>query len=64
MLHKAIRELYKNVVVIYGDTVEDVIAKDSDMKEVSLVADDINAKIKRPLTECDNKFFSREIADV
>ena len=40
MLHKAIRELYKNVVVIYGDTVEDVIAKDFNDKDYLLLIGD------------------------
>jgi len=62
MLHRAIRELYANVVVIYGDTVEDVVAKDSDMKEVTLVADDINAKITELETEYDNLQYARDRA--
>jgi len=62
MLHRAIRELYTNVVVIYGDTVEDVVAKDSDMKEVTLVADDINAKITELETEYDNLQYARDRA--
>ena len=62
MLHRAIRELYANVVVIYGDTVEDVVAKDSDMKEVTLVSDDINAKITELETEYDNLQYARDRA--
>ena len=62
MLHRAIRDLYANVVVIYGDTVEDVVAKDSDMKEVTLVADDINAKITELETEYDNLQYARDRA--
>ena len=62
MLHKAIRELYENVVVIYGDTIDDVVAKDVDMNEVTLVADDINAKITELQTASDNLQYARDRA--
>ena len=62
MLHKAIRELYENVVVIYGDTIDDVVAKDVDMHEVTLVSDDINAKITELQTASDNLQYARDRA--
>lgn len=61
-LHEAIYELYSDVVVIYGDTIEDVVAKDSDMNEVTLVADDINAKITELQNASDNLQYARDRA--
>jgi hypothetical protein len=62
MLHKAIRELYENVVVIYGDTLEDVVAKDADMQIVSLDLGDISAKISELEEANDNSEYARNRA--
>jgi len=50
MLHEAIRELYATAVLIMGDTVDNVVVKDDNGDEVSIVAEDITAKI----TELEN----------
>ena len=54
MLHKAIRELYDNVVVIYGDTIDDVVAKDKDMIEVVLNTTDVLSKVEELETATTN----------
>ena len=45
MLHEAIRELYETAVLIQGNTVNDVVVKDENGNEVSIVKDDVTAKI-------------------
>ena len=50
MLHEAIRELYDTAVLIQGNTVDDVVVKDENGDEVSIVKDDVTAKI----TELEN----------
>jgi hypothetical protein len=50
MLHEAIRELYDSAVLIMGDTVDNVVVKDDNGDEVSIVAEDVTAKI----TELEN----------
>tara|TARA_B100001778_G_C18432827_1_gene558645 strand:- start:46 stop:336 length:291 start_codon:yes stop_codon:yes gene_type:complete len=45
MLHEAIRELYDTAVLIQGNTVNDVVVKDENGNEVSIVKDDVTAKI-------------------
>ena len=45
MLHEAIRELYNTAVLIKGNTVDDVVVKDENGDEVSIVKDDVTAKI-------------------
>ena len=45
MLHEAIRELYDTAVLIQGNTVDDVVVKDANGDEVSIVKDDVTAKI-------------------
>ena len=50
MLHEAIRELYATAVLIMGDTVDNVVVKDDNGDEVSIVAEDVTAKI----TELEN----------
>tara|TARA_Y100001963_G_C6650720_1_gene385563 strand:+ start:578 stop:877 length:300 start_codon:yes stop_codon:yes gene_type:complete len=45
MLHEAIRELYDTAVLIQGNTVDDVVVKDENGDEVSIVKDDVTAKI-------------------
>ena len=45
MLHEAIRELYNTAVLIKGNTVDDVVVKDKNGDEVSIVKDDVTAKI-------------------
>jgi hypothetical protein len=46
-LHKAIRQIYSQVNVIYGDTKEKIIAKDENYNEVSI---DWN-KVEKKATE-------------
>ena len=50
MLHEAIRELYNTAVLIQGNTVDNVVVKDDNGDEVSIVAEDVTAKI----TELEN----------
>ena len=50
MLHEAIRELYDTAVLIQGNKVDDVVVKDENGDEVSIVKDDVTAKI----TELEN----------
>ena len=50
MLHEAIRELYDSAVLIMGDTVDNVVVKDDNGDEVSIVAEDVTAKV----TELEN----------
>ena len=50
MLHEAIRELYDTAVLIMGDTVDNVVVKDDNGDVVSIVAEDVTAKI----TELEN----------
>jgi hypothetical protein len=45
MLHEAIRELYNTAVLIQGNTVDNVVVKDDNGDEVSIVAEDVTAKI-------------------
>tara|TARA_B100000287_G_scaffold52557_1_gene46303 strand:- start:389 stop:703 length:315 start_codon:yes stop_codon:yes gene_type:complete len=45
MLHEAIRALYDTAVLIQGNTVNDVVVKDKNGDEVSIVKDDVTAKI-------------------
>ena len=50
MLHEAIRELYDNVVLIMGNSVDDVVVKDESGDDITIVPDDVTAKI----TELEN----------
>ena len=50
MLHEAIRELYDSAVLIMGDTVDNVVVRDENGDEVSIVPEDVTAKI----TELEN----------
>jgi hypothetical protein len=43
-LHKAIRQIYSQVNVIYGDTKEKIIAKDKNYNEVSIDWDKVETK--------------------
>jgi len=45
MLHEAIRELYDDAVLIQGNTVDNVVVKDDNGDEVSIVPEDVTAKI-------------------
>jgi len=61
MLHKAIYELYDSAASIIGDTIEEVEVFDENGDAVSIVANDVTAKV----TELENAYnykFARRLA--
>ena len=61
MLHKAIYELYDSATSIIGDTVEEVEVFDENGDAVSIVADDVTAKVTE-LENANNYKFARRLA--
>ena len=61
MLHKAIYELYDSATSIIGDTVEEVEVFDENGDAVSIVADDVTAKVTE-LENANNYKSARRLA--
>ena len=61
MLHEAIYELYDSAVSIKGNTVEEIEVFDENGDVVSIVADDVTAKVTE-LENANNYKFARRLA--
>ena len=61
-LHEAVYELYDNVKVVSGDTLDELVAKDIDMEIVTIDKDAINTKITELQAEYVAKEYQRDRA--